>query len=60
MRKTITVNIDDMMRYLSDEDILDEMVLRGYFVKEIEELRKEPVPNLLKLSDWAVSCGMGK
>ena len=58
MKKTMTVPIDDLMHALSDEDLLDEMVLRGYFIKEIEELRKEPVPDLFKLSKWNIACGV--
>ena len=56
MKKTIAVPIDDLMRALSDDDLLDELKLRGYLGKEIDEIRREIVPNVFKLREWEASC----
>ena len=52
MQKTIEIDLGEF----SDDELLTEMKLRGYFEKEITELQAQPVPNLFKLRTWEIAC----
>lgn len=40
------------MGEFTDDELLDEMKLRGYFVEEINKLQQGPVPSLWMLREW--------
>jgi len=42
---------------VSDKELLRELKLRGYFVREISILECEPIPSRNLLKKWEATCG---